>query len=114
MADYIEREAAIGKADKFAHIHHANRHEETAEAFLMFVQELKFLPAANVKPAIYGKWISANGNIVPLDRNGCTTESVWCSKCGEWLTASDEYGVKGCWCSNCGADMRGNNNEHTD
>lgn len=50
--DYIEREAAIGKANKFAYIYHANRHEEIVEAFLMFIQELKFLPSADVTPIV--------------------------------------------------------------
>ena len=54
-----------------------------------------------------GYWISMNtGEQVHL-KDGMTTESVKCSECGEWLTASDEYACNGNYCPNCGTDMRG-------
>lgn len=54
-----------------------------------------------------GEWISvATGNAIQL-KDGYTTESVKCSVCDEWLTASDEYACCGSFCPNCGADMRG-------
>lgn len=54
-----------------------------------------------------GKWIDANGADVPLDKDGDTTDSCYCSICGDWLTASDEYATRGRYCPNCGAKMHG-------
>ena len=56
-----------------------------------------------------GHWVDGDGNIVPLDKDGLTRNSAWCSICGDWLTASDEYATRGWFCPNCGADMRGEN-----
>lgn len=55
-----------------------------------------------------GEWVDADGNKVRLDADGHPLGSCWCSNCGEWLVASDEYKVFGKFCPNCGADMRGN------
>ncbi len=52
-----------------------------------------------------GHWISLNtGKPSPL-KDGMTTESVKCSECDEWLTASDEYSCSGRYCPNCGIKM---------
>ena len=55
----------------------------------------------------YGQWLDADGQIVSLDESGHPIDSVWCSKCGDWLVASDEYYVRGRYCPNCGARMDG-------
>ena len=52
------------------------------------------------------EWRDLDGNFVPLDEDGCTTASAWCSNCGEWLTGSDEYWTSGRFCPNCGYQMR--------
>ena len=52
------------------------------------------------------EWRDADGNFVPLDEDGCTTASAWCSNCGEWLTGSDEHWTSGRFCPNCGRRMR--------
>ncbi len=52
------------------------------------------------------EWRDSDGNFVPLDEDGCTTASAWCSNCGEWLTGSDEYWTSGRFCPNCGYQMR--------
>ena len=57
------------------------------------------------------EWRDLDGNFVPLDENGCPNASVWCSNCGEWLTASDEYWITGRFCPNCGMKMKGAKNE---
>lgn len=54
-----------------------------------------------------GEWLDEYGDKVEIDDNGITEDSCWCSVCGEWLVASDEYPTKGNFCPNCGADMRG-------
>ena len=53
-----------------------------------------------------GHWVNKKGEPVPFDKEGLPARSCWCSECGDWLGASDEYGVKGNFCPNCGADMR--------
>lgn len=53
-----------------------------------------------------GRWI-ADGTCdktVPIE-DGCPTKSCYCSECGEWLVASDEYSCFGNYCPNCGATM---------
>lgn len=59
-----------------------------------------------VRLVLRGKWLDCNGNHVPLDDCGCPKTSCWCSVCGDWLTASDEYSTRGRFCPNCGVDMR--------
>ncbi len=54
-----------------------------------------------------GEWLDEDGDKVEIDDNGITEGSCWCSVCGEWLVASDEYPTKGNFCPNCGVDMRG-------
>lgn len=54
-----------------------------------------------------GEWIDADGNKVRLDADGHPLDSCWCSNCGEWLVASDEYKVFGKFCPNCGWTMIG-------
>ncbi len=58
-----------------------------------------------------GEWRNLDGEPVPLDEGGCPTESAWCSECGTWLVASDEYSVIGRFCPNCGARMKGADDE---
>lgn len=54
-----------------------------------------------------GRWIREyQGRKTPvIDKNGKVQESCFCSKCGDWLTASDEYDCRGYYCPNCGAKM---------
>jgi len=55
----------------------------------------------------HGHWIDGNGKPVSWDdmNIGCPSDSCYCSECGDWLTASDEYPAKGYYCPNCGAKM---------
>ena len=69
-------------------------------------QTVKEQPTADVRENVRGEWRDCDGNPVELNL-GSPTRSCWCSKCGAWLTASDEYYVIGKFCPNCGADMRG-------
>ena len=67
-------------------------------------REIMDIPSAD-RPR--GEWRNIDGELVPLDEGGCPTESAWCSECGTWLVASDEYSVIGRFCPNCGAKMKG-------
>lgn len=86
--------------------------ENTFDSGVQWIMEkIDRLPPADVRPVVRGKWISDHpgknlGEEVRLDKDGCPENSCYCSVCGEWLTASDEYQVKGRFCPNCGADMR--------
>lgn len=71
-------------------------------AFLM--SEMKKEPTVELK---HGHWIDENGKPASWDdmNIGCPSVSCFCSKCGDWLTASDEYPARGYYCPNCGAKM---------
>ena len=53
-----------------------------------------------------GYWIGSNNGEPVKIIYGIPQDSCYCSACGDWLTASDEYAVNGNYCPNCGADMR--------
>lgn len=65
----------------------------------------------DVRPVVRGEWLSARDGAKVEMLNGEPQYSCFCSVCGDWLTASDEYGVKGNFCPNCGADMRDDEND---
>lgn len=71
------------------------------------VPENMKIPAADVRPVVHGKWIDSKGNPAKWDdMNNCPI-NAYCSICGDWLTASDEYPAVGHYCPNCGAKMEG-------
>ena len=75
----------------------------------VMIRELQDMPAADVSPVVRGRWISnRDGETVVQIKDGEPQESCFCSVCGEWLVASDEYDVKGNFCPNCGAKMEEN------
>lgn len=110
MAEYIDREALIkirhgcDRRRKCEECDFAQEGDSWCNGELFVVDVLR-QPAADVKPVVHGKWIYDDKQ-VPLDEMGCPTGSCWCSECGDWLSASDEYSVRGYFCPNCGADMR--------
>ena len=55
-----------------------------------------------------GQWVNEYGQPVGWDTENpnCPASSCWCSKCGDWLTASDEYPATGLFCPNCGIRMK--------
>ena len=111
MAEYIEREAAQTSCRKYSF----------AESYDSFAVDciLKSIPAADVATVRHGRWLDRPKNQGLKDEeigtvgmvDGEPWSSCYCSECGEWLVASDEYAVKGNYCPNCGADMRGSNDE---
>jgi len=68
-----------------------------------FKEYIKKLPPAT--PQKMGHWISMNTGKPSHLKDGMSTESVKCSECDEWLTASDEYACNGNYCPNCGIKM---------
>ena len=61
-------------------------------------QILESIPAADVRPVVYGEW----------DSNDC------CTNCGEEADYNWERGIHfySNFCPNCGADLRGRNNDN--
>jgi len=85
--------------------------DETEAALNAAIEEIRAIPAADVRPVVHGRWIKARGS-------WCTPggDPVWeCSECGKGVHV---YGIEhgtygsdvsdGQWvaCPNCGADMR--------
>ena len=68
-------------------------------------------PTEDVVPVVHAHWVSEEsksvGWSVGWDNEifGCPESTCYCSHCGKWLTASDEYHVTGKYCPNCGANM---------
>ena len=71
------------------------------------------LIANGVAPVKHGRWVNKRKEDCfdgeePVEvgmENGEPLASSYCSECGEWLVASDEYSMKGRYCPNCGAKI---------
>ena len=83
-----------------------------------FKKAIKKIPKgiiADVATVRHGRWLDRPKNQGLKDEeigtvgmvDGEPWSSCYCSECGEWLVASDEYPVKGNYCPNCGAKMDG-------
>lgn len=77
------------------------------DAYFQIKSILTSTKAADVVEVRHGRWIDENKNPIPWDEcnSKCPSHSAYCSECGEWLAASDEYPVTGLYCPNCGARM---------
>ena len=115
MAEYLNREAIMKFPIRKDHCdkEHANEHFINGiESVLEYVENL---PAVDVAPVRHGRWLDRPKNQGLKDEeigtvgmvDGEPWSSCYCSECGEWLVASDEYAVKGNYCPNCGAKMDG-------
>jgi hypothetical protein len=97
MDDYISREAAISKIlSDPTDAHYPS----------WYAEKLKQIPAADVRPAVHGKWKKRMEEKETPYYKSFTP--IWsCSECGT------EYDPSLCmtinFCPNCGADCRGGN-----
>ena len=100
MKEYIEREALKRELAPYEE----NDFSQQMDVILAIVDAQ---PTADVVEMRHGRWVNENKNPVPWDEcnSKCPSHSAYCSECGEWLTASDEYPVTGLYCPNCGALM---------
>ena len=73
-----------------------------------YINAIKGIPSAEPKT---GHWISMYTEKQSHTKDGMVSESVRCSECDEWLTASDEYACYGRFCPNCGARMESEDKE---
>jgi hypothetical protein len=101
MAEYIEREAA-----KKAFCEYCDWAEAGSKYCQSCPDPVGRIPAADVVPVRHGRWLSMDSEkVIAMDDDGCPVDSCCCSECGDWLTGSDEYMVRGRYCPNCGARM---------
>ena len=87
---------------------HSNYHGDSIlSAFTCLVEGKDVKPIAPLNESAdrpKGKWLKSDGT--PYGEE--PVESCWCSECGKWLVASDEYDVDNNFCPNCGAKMEAN------
>ena len=95
MSEYIEREAAIMKAEKYGLGYGSvlGRHSGIADCI---ASEIATLPAADVAPVVHGRWGTGRFNL----ETGNYEEQ--CTRCRNF---SKEYGKP--YCPNCGAKLDG-------
>ena len=112
MAEYIEREATIELLRSLGSRDY-RREKGTIQEAIKMVSFPEYTPSADVAPVRHGRWLDRPKNQGLKDEEigtvgmvgGEPWSSCYCSECGEWLVASDEYAVKGNYCPNCGAKM---------
>lgn len=101
--EYIEREAAFDAV--FGQFCASS--DETEAALNAAIEEIRVIPAANVRPVRRGRWIP-DYDYAEYDFDGSTPLSEprkfqdgWqCSLCGAYEPSKTNF------CHNCGADMR--------
>ena len=111
MTEYIEREDLLELYRMDDPVLNENGHVPLS----VIRQNIMDIPAADVAPVRHGRWLDRPKNQGLKDEEigtvgmvyGEPWSSCYCSECGEWLVASDEYAVKGNYCANCGAKMDG-------
>ena len=102
MDDLISRQAVLETLDDMDNVLDEDRTIENYKELLKECYEV--LPSVNPQPKT-GHWISMWTEKQIHTKDGIVSESVKCSECDEWLTASDEYDCYGRYCPNCGARM---------
>lgn len=93
MKEYIEREKAFDAV--FGQFCASS--DETEAALNAAIEEIRAIPAADVREVVRGKWIDAI-------QNCGDSPHVKCSVCGEYCW---RYFKKFNFCPNCGARMEG-------
>ena len=123
MAKYIDREALV---EWLKRIPLKDLSDGRGLCRVIFEDDLKRaikkIPKGiivDVAPVRHGRWLDRPKNQGLKDEeigtvgmvDGEPWSSCYCSECGEWLVASDEYPVKGNYCPNCGCRMDGGDDE---
>ena len=73
--------------------------------------ETRIIDGVEYVPVVHAHWVSEEAKRVGWrvgwdnETFGCPESTCYCSHCGKWLTASDEYPITGKYCPNCGANM---------
>lgn len=92
MAEYIEREAAFDAV--FGQFCASS--DETEAALNAAIEEIRVIPAADVRSVVRGKWI--------WDDEGYHCSECWFHACGNTLECMDGTYR---FCPSCGAEMEG-------
>lgn len=95
MAEYIEREAAKDELLSWAVCINHPQHLMREDA----IHVLNAIPAADVAPVRYGRWIFDSG----ID---------FCYKCSECQSKKPPHYVGANYCPNCGVKMNGERKEN--
>jgi hypothetical protein len=98
--DYISREAAFDAV--FGQFCASS--DETEAALNSAVEDIKSIPAADVRPVRRGKWIGYPECIKYA--NAYSDDHIVCSACEECFSILDNDCERFNFCPNCGADMR--------
>lgn len=96
MAEYIDREALIGRLRR--NLTACNPNTFSERCYADAIETVKYFPAADVAPVRHGHWIEDGDYQI-------------CSECGEehcW----DEY--RAAYCDSCGAKMDGGDSDAVD
>ena len=96
--EYIPKQAVLENIDQW--------YEDKAdiEDLIVKITYIQGVAIPSAEPKT-GHWISMYTEKQSHIKDGMVTESVKCSECDEWLTASDEYDCYGRYCPNCGCRM---------
>lgn len=96
--DAISKQVVLDIVDGYS-VSQSNVEDVTQD----IISDIMVLPPVTPQPKT-GHWVGEDGKPIHL-KDGMTTKSAWCSECGKWLTASDEYSCFGNFCPSCGAKM---------
>ena len=102
--DLISRKALLKQFDRVC-VDGVMAHGANVNLEIEFVRAVQKAPS--VDPHKHGRWIGNKNNPVDMVGDGFPARECYCSECGDWLSASDEYLVRGRYCPNCGAMMDG-------
>ena len=94
--EYISKEAAIRKFEKFRDDCEEENDERAAGIFNDCICELQDIPAADVAPVVHGEWVKE----VYIDPYGADWTKYRCNLCGRVEIKKEPY-------CNCGAKMDG-------
>ena len=102
MVEYIERETMLSLYEG---------EYDTVDYHVpipVLIQNIKDIPAADVRPVVRGRWIVGKIDDPILEPVGIS-ESFRCSECDYGYVSFDQKRHN--YCPNCGADMRGGDAE---
>ena len=108
MDELIKRQELSDEIQRIYDKHYTEANSQTVhDIFHAVLKRIDKAKAVDAAPIVHGHWVTNiyDRDFVRIDKDGFPEKSCYCSVCGDWLTASDEYAVRGYYCPNCGAKM---------
>lgn len=112
MAEYIEREEALAIIEekqkelcpvgRYGRSYVYGSDREKYDAWEEIVDALENIPAADVAPVVYGRWVTHYRSGTPV------AEGYVSTCCDMWNNRKSDY------CPNCGAKMDGGDSDEAD